>query len=125
MSGDSRQTASEHLEAMDRGSRQRVHNHSTPAEVRHKLNISRFEYLLLWLAKTDFYVLGMSTYNSKTRLHSLGLMVLFTASLAFTTSLYTLLTMLVGSDTPAQWGIGLFLALIYTSGIIIIDREIV
>lgn len=119
------QTASDTIEAMQEFSGARDYTHRSIEETRRALKIGRFEYWLLWLAKTDFHVLSISTYHSRARLQGLGLMVIFTSLLAFSTSFYTLLTTLIGPDSPGRWFIAGFLALVYTFGIVIIDREIV
>jgi hypothetical protein len=104
---------------------ERDYTHKSSEEVRRAQKIGALEGFLLWLAKADFYVLSISTYHSRARLVGLGAMVIFTALLAFSTSFYTLSTTLIGPDTPFRWPIAIFLASIYTFGIIMIDREIV
>ena len=52
-------------------------------------------------------------------------MVIFTTSLAFASSLYTLKTAVVPPDASLAWPISAVLSLVYAFGILIIDREIV
>ena len=102
-----------------------AHNHQSPAEILRRLHVGPIERFLLWLAKTDYYVLSLSTYHTRLTLASLGMMVLFTSILAFSSSLYALLTTLVPPDSALRWPLAILLATLYAFGIMIIDREIV
>ncbi len=101
------------------------HTHKAVSDIVRDLRIGPIERVLLWLSKTDYYVLSLSTYHTRLALASLGMMVVFTTLLAFSSSLYTLMTTVVSPDSPARWPMGLALALIYAFGIMVIDREIV
>lgn len=103
----------------------RDHSHKNLAQIKREQDIGPLESLLLWLAKADLYVVSISTRHSRSILSGLGAMVIFTGLLAFSTSLYTLLSTLIGQDAPYRWPVAIFLACIYTYGIILIDREIV
>lgn len=100
-------------------------NHRRVEDVLRELDIGPVQRFLLWLAKTDVFVLGHSSQYTRLTLQGLGMMVLFTSFLAFASGLYALMTMLVDPDSPARWPIGLVLAGVYAFGIMIIDREIV
>lgn len=101
------------------------HTHLSVGDIVRDLHIGPVERVLLWLAKTDYYVLSLSTYHSRLILSGLGLMVIFTSLLAFSSALYALLTTLVSPDSPIRWPVAIGLAIVYTFGIMIIDREIV
>lgn len=101
------------------------HSHRTVQQIINELRISPLERFLLWLAKTDYYVLYISTYKSRGNLVGLGAMVVFTALLAFASSFYALTSTLIGEDVPGRFLICLLLSSIYTYGIVLIDREIV
>lgn len=103
----------------------RSFTHRPLEDILKELGIGRVKRGLLWLAKTDFYVLYVSTYYSQISLLGLGMMVAFTSMLAFCSGLYTLLTTLVAPDSAFRWPIALLLAAIYAFGIMIIDREMV
>ena len=126
-------------------STRRSHAHMNIDDIKSTLNIGKVEYLFLWLAKTDLYVLSACTFNARKTLQSLGFMVAFTSLLAFASAFYTIMTTIlpdpeiarqiaVAAGTPEaadpgmpilRWVIGLALALIYAFGIMTIDREIV
>ena len=101
------------------------HNHRPLRQILRELNIGPIERFLLWLSKTDFYVLWLSTYHTRLTLSSLGMMVLFTSFLAFSSAYYALSTTLIPPDSRWGWLIVLVLSLLYAFGIMIIDREIV
>lgn len=101
------------------------HTHRPLSDVLRDLHIGSVERVLLWLSKTDYYVLWLSTFSARRTLGGLGMMVIFTSLLAFFSSLYALKSTLVSPDTPLQWPITLALAALYSFGIMIIDREIV
>lgn len=101
------------------------HSHRSVEQIIHELRISPVERFLLWLAKTDYYVLYISTFKSRSNLAGLGAMVVFTAMLAFVSSFYTLSSTLIGEDVPARYFFCFLIASIYTYGIALIDREIV
>lgn len=101
------------------------HTHRPVEEILRDLGVGRVERLLLWLAKTDYYVLWLSTFSSRRTLGGLGMMVVFTSLLAFFSSLYALKSTLVSPDTFMHWPIVLALAVLYSFGIMIVDREIV
>ena len=105
--------------------RARSHNHRPVEDIVRELRIGPVERLLLWLSKTDVYVLALSSHHTRMTLVSLGMMVLFTSLLAFCSGLYALLDTLVDPASPARWPIALLLAGLYAFGIMIIDREIV
>lgn len=105
--------------------RARSHNHRSVDEVMRELHVGPVERLLLWLSKTDVYVLALSSQYTRLTLASLGMMVLFTSLLAFASGLYAILSMLIDPESPARWPIALVLAGVYGFGIMIIDREIV
>lgn len=105
--------------------RARSHNHRPLDDLLRELRVGPVERLLLWLSKTDVYVLALSSHHTRLTLVSLGMMVLFTSLLAFCSGLYALLDGLVAPDSPARWPIALVLAGLYAFGIMIIDREIV
>ena len=100
------------------------HHHSID-EVKRRLHIRPLLNVLLWLSKTDYYVLSLCPTTVRNTLASLGMMVIFTTSLAFASSLYTLKTAVVPPDASLAWPISVALALVYAFGILIIDREIV
>ena len=103
----------------------RSHNHRPAEDIARELRIGPVEGLLLWLSKTDIYVLALSSRHTRLTLASLGMMVLFTSLLAFCSSFYALLDTLVNPESSMRWPIVTVLALIYSFGIMIIDREIV
>lgn len=103
----------------------RSHNHRPAEDIARELRIGPVEGLLLWLSKTDIYVLALSSRHTRLTLASLGMMVLFTSLLAFCSSFYALLDTLVNPDSAMRWPIATGLALLYSFGIMIIDREIV
>jgi hypothetical protein len=103
----------------------RVHNHQERASIFRRLHIGPVDHWFLWLAKTDYYVLALSTYQSKMILEGMGMMVMFTSLMAFCTSSYTIATTMVTSGGAERWIVVLFLSLLYAFGIMIIDREIV
>ncbi len=108
-----------------RNTARKDHSHKRLSQIKSEQNIGALEGVLLWLAKADLYVVSISTRHSRSMLSGLGAMVVFTALLAFVTSLYTLLSTLIGPDNAYRWPIAVLLAGIYTYGIILIDREIV
>ena len=108
-----------------RQSRGRSHTHQSVDDIVREQHIGSLERFLLWLSKTDYYVLSLSTYHSRLTLAGLGMMVVFTSLLAFCSSLYALLTTLVSPESAWRWPAALTLAGLYAFGIMIIDREIV
>ena len=100
-------------------------HHLTIDEVKRRLHIRPLLNVLLWLSKTDYYVLSLCPTTARNTLASLGMMVMFTTALAFASSLYTLKTAVVPPDVSLAWPIAVALALVYAFGILIIDREIV
>jgi len=101
------------------------HTHEPLDDLLQRLNINAFERLLLWLAKTDYYALSLTTFHSRLTLSSLGLMVVFTSLMAFSSAVYALHSMVVAPDISMHWLIVIGLALVYGFGIMIIDREII
>lgn len=101
------------------------HSHRTVQQIVNELRISPFEKFLLWLAKTDYYVLYISTFKSRSNLAGLGSMVIFTALLAFISSFYALSSTLIGEEVSGRYFICAILSSVYTFGIVLIDREIV
>ena len=100
-------------------------HHLSIDKVKSQLNIGPGLSVLLWLSKTDYYVLSLCPTTVRHTLASLGMMVIFTTSLAFASSLYTLKTAVVPPDASLAWPISVVLSLVYAFGILIIDREIV
>ncbi len=100
----------------------RSHTHRPLHKIIEQQGIGPIERVLLWLAKTDLYVLNVVPNNCRGTLVSLGMMVLFTSLLAFASALYTSITMVVGEEHIV---IGVIIAMLYAFGIMIIDREIV
>ncbi len=104
----------------------RSHTHLSASDIRREQQIGIIERILLWLAKTDLYVLHVVPNNCRVQLQSLGMMVLFTTSLAFGSSLYAVMSTLLPPDETGSFSpIPLLIAAVYASGILIIDREIV
>ena len=103
----------------------RAPHHLSIDEVKRRLHIRPLLNVLLWLSKTDYFVLSLCPTTARNTLASLGMMVIFTTSLAFASSLYTLKTAVVPPDASGAWPIAVALALVYAFGILIIDREIV
>lgn len=103
----------------------RSHNLQPVEEILGQLHVGSIERLLLWLSKTDVYVLALSPYSNRQTLASLGMMVLFTTSLAFVSGFYALASSLIAPDSALRWPVAGGLALLYAFGIMIIDREIV
>ena len=103
----------------------RESSHIPIHEVKRKLHIGGLSSFLLWLSKTDYYVLSLCPTTTRNTLASLGMMVIFTTLLAFASSLYTLKTAVVPPDAALSWPISAVLAVVYAFGILIIDREIV
>ena len=103
----------------------RAPHHLSIDEVKRRLHIRPLLNVLLWLSKTDYYVLSLCPTTARNTLASLGMMVIFTTALAFASSLYTLKTAVVPPDSSLAWPISVVLALVYAFGILIIDREIV
>lgn len=97
--------------------------HKPLREIRRSLSIGRVEGVLLWLSKTDPYVLKHCPYSTRLTLSALGMMVIFTTVLAFCSAYYTVSSTVVPPDASAL--IALVLAVIYAFGILLIDREIV
>lgn len=100
-------------------------HHLSIDEVKRRLHIRPLLNILLWLSKTDYYVLSLCPTTARNTLASLGMMVIFTTVLAFASSLYTLKTAVVPPDASLALPISAALALVYAFGILIIDREIV
>ena len=103
----------------------RAPHHLSIDEVKRRLHIRPLLNILLWLSKTDYYVMSLCPTTARNTLASLGMMVIFTTALAFASSLYTLKTAVVPPDASLAWPIAVVLALVYAFGILIIDREIV
>lgn len=101
------------------------HTHLPVADILQRLHIGPIEHALLWLSKTDFYVLLLCPFHTRMTLASLGMMVIFTTLLAFSSGLYAVSSSIVDPDSVLRWPISIFLAGIYAFGILIIDREIV
>lgn len=103
----------------------RAPHHLSIDEVKRRLHIRPLLNVLLWLSKTDYYVMSLCPTTARSTLAALGMMVIFTTALAFASSLYTLKTAVVPPDAALAWPIAVVLALVYAFGILIIDREIV
>lgn len=104
----------------------RSHTHLTVDDICREQHIGPLQRSLLWLAKTDLYVLHVVPNNCRVQLISLGMMVLFTTALAFGSSVYAVMsTLLPPDETGSVSVIPWLIALVYASGILIIDREIV
>ena len=103
----------------------RAPHHLSIDDIKRRLHIRPLFNILLWLSKTDYYVLSLCPTTVRNTLASLGMMVIFTTSLAFASSLYTLKTAVVPPDASLAWPISVVLSLVYAFGILIIDREIV
>ena len=101
------------------------HTHRPLEEILRELQVGPIERLLLWLSKTDIYVLSLSPQSNRMTLASLGMMVVFTTVLAFASGVYACQSMLIAPDSAWQWPVSLVLGLLYAFGIMIIDREIV
>ena len=80
---------------------------------------------MLWLSKTDYFVLSLCPTTTRNTLTSLGMMVVFTTALAFCSALYTVKTAVVPPGAYLAWPISVALACVYAFGILIIDRELV
>ena len=104
---------------------ERAASHVPIHEVKRKLHISPITSMLLWLSKTDYYVLSLCPTTTRNTFASLGMMVIFTTLVAFCAALYTAKTTFVPPGAPYAWPIAVGLASIYAFGILIIDREIV
>ena len=104
---------------------ERAASHVPIHEVKRKLHISPLAGMLLWLSKTDYYVLSLCPTTTRNTFASLGLMVIFTTLVAFCAALYTAKTTFVPPGAPYAWPISIGLAFIYAFGILVIDREIV
>ena len=104
---------------------ERAASHVPIHEVKRKLHISPLAGMLLWLSKTDYYVLSLCPTTTRNTFASLGMMVIFTTLVAFCAALYTAKTTFVPPGAPHAWPISIGLASIYAFGILIIDREIV
>lgn len=104
---------------------ERAASHVPIHEVKRKLHISPLAGMLLWLSKTDYYVLSLCPTTTRNTFASLGMMVIFTTLVAFCAALYTAKTTFVPPGAPYAWPISVGLASIYAFGILIIDREIV
>ena len=104
---------------------ERAASHVPIHEVKRRLHISPIASLLLWLSKTDYYVLSLCPTTTRNTFASLGMMVIFTTLVAFCAALYTAKTTFVPPGAPWAWPISVALATIYAFGILIIDREIV
>lgn len=115
----------ENLRELLRSRPRQSHTHMSVESIVHRLRISPVERALLWLSKTDYYVLSLCTFHTRVTLASLGMMVIFTTLLAFSSALYTLATTLVDPESALRWPIAIVLAGVYAFGILIIDREIV
>lgn len=111
-------------DSMQKPSR-RSHTHEDLHDIKQELGINPISDFLLWLAKTDLYVLKLCTHGAKMTLMSLGGMVLFTSSLAFFSALYTIMTTVMTKGAAWELPVGFILAFVYAFGILIIDREIV
>ena len=103
----------------------RSHNHQPLDEILRQLRVGPVERLLLWLSKTDCYVLALSPNSNRLTLVSLGMMVLFTTLLALVSGIYALSSTLIAPESDWRWPISVVLGLLYAFGILIIDREIV
>ncbi len=101
------------------------HTHRPLEEILRELQVGPIERLLLWLSKTDIYVLSLSPQSNRMTLASLGMMVVFTTVLAFASGVYACQSMLIAPDSAWQWPVSLVLGMLYAFGIMIIDREIV
>ena len=118
-------TGADNLREILRTTPRESHTHLPVADILHRLGIGPVERALLWLSKTDYYVLPLCTFHTRMTLSSLGMMVIFTTLLAFSSALYALATTMVDPDSSLRWPIAIFLAGVYAFGILIIDREIV
>lgn len=101
------------------------HTHKPLRQILREQNIGSVERLLLWLAKTDYYILHVVPNNCRMTLSSLGMMVLFTSLLAFGSAFYTLVSMVILPESILGYLLAAALATLYAFGIMIIDREIV
>lgn len=107
------------------GTRERADSHLPVHEIKRRLHISRLTSALLWLSKTDYFVLSLCPTTTRNTLTSLGMMVVFTTALAFCSALYTVKTAVVPPGAYLAWPISVALACVYAFGILIIDRELV
>jgi hypothetical protein len=108
----------------------RADSHERVETIENRLQIEPLEKLLLTLAKADVWALELCTDTSRKNLVGLGLIVLFTGTIAFFTSWYTFTSMIFPRDANSSIAVssvifGGLLAAIYAMGIMIIDREIV
>ena len=104
---------------------ERAASHVPIHEVKRRLHIPPITGLLLWLSKTDYYVLSLCPTTTRNTFASLGMMVIFTTLVGFSAALYTAKTTFLSPGAPYAWPIALGLAAIHAFGILIIDREIV
>ena len=104
---------------------ERSDSHLPIHEIKRRLHISRLASGVLWLSKTDYFVLSLCPTTTRSTLTSLGMMVIFTTALAFCSALYTVKTAIVPPGAYLAWPISVALACVYAFGILIIDRELV
>ncbi len=101
------------------------HTHRSMHDIEKALDVGRFGLFLMWVAKADKYALSICTDSSKNNVMGLGKLVVFTTTLAFCTSWYTISSMMLPHEPFFSYILGPLLALIYAFGIFLIDREIV
>jgi hypothetical protein len=98
--------------------------HKSVDYIAHKLGITPLERILFWLSKTDIYALANCTHHTRLTLSGLGLMVLFTMTLALVSG-YTTLSVIIDPKIELRELVALAGASLYAFGIMLIDREIV
>lgn len=101
------------------------HTHRSMHDIEKALDVGRFGLFLMWVAKADKYALSICTDSSKNNVMGLGKLVVFTTLLAFFTSWYTITSMLLPHAPVFTYLLGPVLAMVYSFGIFLIDREIV
>ena len=89
---------------------ERLDSHLPIHEIKRRLHISRLASGVLWLSKTDYFVLSLCPTTTRSTLTSLGMMVIFTTALAFCSALYTVKTAIVPPGAYLAWPISVALA---------------
>lgn len=98
------------------------HPQQTLDQVKRQLGLSWWESGLLWLCKTDLYVLRAATYETRLQLTGFGLLVVLATVLSFFSMNLALGSTLL-KDEPIF--LTILVATVYATAILFIEREIV
>jgi len=91
-----------------------------------KSKLNWLERLLLFMSKTDLFILQFCTNTTRMTLGSVGVMVVITGILAFFSSFFALKNSFFMEDSSAMsWIVPICVACVYAGAIMAFDREIV